>query len=88
MDKEFCTKMGQILDNEGVTSANPNLSIDNLLIGMDKYLAQGRFDNGISARKEQILDMPISVANKVVENINRFSGGAGVAYLLSKNVIR
>lgn len=84
MDKEFCTKMGQILDNEGVTSANPNLSIDNLLIGMDKYLAQGRFDNGISIIKEQLLDMPISKANRVMENINRFSGGAGAAYLLSK----
>jgi hypothetical protein len=28
--------------------------------------------------------MPISKANRVMENINRFSGGAGAAYLLSK----
>jgi hypothetical protein len=31
--------MGQILDNEGITSANPNLSVNDLLAGIDKYLA-------------------------------------------------
>lgn len=82
-DKEFYTQMGQVLDNEGITAANPNMTLDSMLASIDRYLKQGKLDNGISARKEQILDMPINTANRVIANINRFSGGTGVAYLLS-----
>ena len=59
------------------------MTLDSMLASIDRYLKQGKLDNGISARREQILDMPINTANRVIANINRFSGGTGVAYLLS-----
>lgn len=82
-DKEFYTQMGQILDNEGITAAKPNMTIYDLVNWIENYLKQGRLDNGISARLEQILNMKGPEAQRILENIQRYSMYSGGAYLLN-----
>ena len=82
-NKEIYTQMGQVLDNEGITAASPNITVDWLLGAIDRYLSQGRLDNGISGVKEKILDMKMPDAKRFAQNVGKFSGYTGGAYILT-----
>lgn len=86
MDKEVYTQLGQVLDNEGVIAANPNWTVWDWINKIEKYLSEGRLDNGISAILERLYNMDYKTAQKFVANVNRFSAGTGAAYLLNNQV--
>ena len=86
MDKEVYTQLGQVLDNEGVIAANPNWTVWDWINKIEKYLSEGRLDNGISNILERLYNMDYKTAQKFVANANKFSAGTGAAYLLNNQV--
>lgn len=85
-DKELYTKIGQVLDNEGITAASPNITVEWLDNAFKKYLSEGRLNNGIKDIHEWFLDLPYDKAKQIVENVKRYSMYTGAAYLTNNQI--